>query len=370
MTRTLTVGLAFIFIIVAAVLSSTIAGSKKPAERKEVQKQDKLVKALPVKNQTITTRLEITGRLQAKQKVELFAEVGGTLLSNGNRFREGNYFKQGDTLFRIDSEEQKLNLLAQKSALMNQITLMLPDLKSDYPESFPAWESYLQKMKVDQPLAPFPKPASDRERYYISARNLNNLYYTIQSLETRMGKYTLTAPFNGAVSAANITEGTLVRIGQRLGELMNTWSYELEAAVYERDIELVKPGSKVSLQSETSDKSWEGTVARISKVIDPSTQTIKVFINVSGPDLKEGMYLSGIVKGREISNAFEIDRNLLLDQNQVYLIQDSTLSLKTVEPVYFSTSSVVVKGLQDNTLLMDQSIPDAYEGLKVGIISE
>ena len=370
MTRTLTVGLAFVFIIVAAAISFFIAGSKKPAERKPVSRQIKLVKSLPVKNQTITTQLEITGRLQAKQKVELFAEVGGTLLPNGNRFREGNYFKQGDTLFRMDNEEQKLNLLAQKSALMNQITLMLPDLKSDYPESFPAWESYLQKMKLDQPLAAFPKPASDRERYYISARNLNNLYYTIQSLEKRMEKYTITAPFNGAVSAANITEGTLVRIGQRLGELMNTWSYELEAAVYERDIELVKPGGKVELKSETSEKSWTGTVARISKVIDPSTQTIKVFINVSGPDLKEGMYLSGIIKGREINQAFEIDRNLLLDQNQLYIIQDSALKLQAVQPVYFGSGSVVIKGLAENTLLLDESIPDAYEGLKVGLLSE
>ena len=370
MNRTLSVGLAFAFVVIAVILSSAIGGMKKPAERKPVEKVTKLVKVQPVKNQTIPTELEITGRLMARQKVELFAEVGGTLLPNGNRFKEGNYFKKGEVLFKIDNEEQRLSLLAQKSALMNQITLMLPDLKTDYPNSFPNWEKYLKQMDVHAPLAALPEPLSDQERYFVSSRNLDNLYYTIKSQEKRMEKYTIIAPFNGAVSSANITEGTLVRIGQRLGELMNTYSYELEAAVLQRDIDLIKNGSQVTLFSENSDKKWKGVVARISRIIDPATQSVKVFIRVSGSDLKEGMYLSALVKGREITRAFEIDRNLLLDQNKVYLINDSALTLAEVEPVYFSTKTVIVKGLPENATLLDESLPDAYEGLKVGINQE
>lgn len=77
------------------------------------------------------------------------------------------------------------------------------------------------------------------------------------------------------------------------------------------------------------------------------------------------MYLSAIVKGRVIENAFEIDRRLLVDQNKVYLIQDSVLTLTEVQPAYFNTQSAVVKGLPDNSLLMDESLADAFDGMKV-----
>ena len=65
-----------------------------------------MVKSKTIQNEDLTTQLEITGRLLARQKIELFAEVTGTMLPNRNRFKEGNYFKKGEALLRIDKEEQ------------------------------------------------------------------------------------------------------------------------------------------------------------------------------------------------------------------------------------------------------------------------
>lgn len=370
MSRTITIGLAVGFLILSAFGASFIAAQKKPAELKSVPKITKKVRAVPVKNQTITTKLEITGRLQAARKIELFTEVGGTLLPNNNRFREGNYFNKGASLVKIDNSEQMLALLAQKSSLMNQITLMLPDLKSDYPESFPAWRTYLDSMNVNHSLKPLPEPVSDQEKYFISARNLYNLYYTIRSQEKRMTKYTVRAPFAGSVSQAMITEGTLVRAGQKLGEFMNTYAYELEASVNVGDIDLLKVGNEVSLGNENSAKVWKGKVIRISDIIDPATQTIKVFISVAGKELREGMYLSGVVTGREIPNAFEISRNLLIDQTQLYQIEDSALKLLSIKPVHFTSEKAVVTGIPDNSQILNEVVTGAYEGLKVDIYTD
>lgn len=365
MNRYATVLIALVFIVLAAFASLRIGGSKAPAKRKPIETVVKKVKSMSVKNETLTSKLEITGRLQARQKIELFTEVGGTLLPNNNRFKEGNYFKKGATLVKIDNEEQMLNLLAQKSTLMNQITLMLPDLKSDYPESFPAWEAYLRDMNVQHALNPLPEPQSDQERYFVSARNLYNLFYTIQSQEKRMEKYVIAAPFAGIISMANITEGTVVRVGQKLGEFMNSYSYELEASVNDTDIDLVKVGNQVELTSESSGKIYKGTVSRISNVIDPATQTVRVFISTAGPELKEGMYLSGTVKGRQMSDAVEIPRNLLVEQDKVYVIRDAALALMEVEPVHLTTQTAIVQGLPDGTLLLGERLAGAYEGLEV-----
>lgn len=370
MSRTITIGLAIGFLILAAGGASFIAGQKKPAEKKIVEKITKMVRVLPVKNETIATKLEITGRLQAAKKIELFTEVGGTLLPNNNRFREGNFFKKGALLVKVDNTEQMLALLAQKSSLMNQITLMLPDLKSDYPSSFPAWRDYMDNMEIAKGLAPLPEPVSDQEKYFVSARNLYNLYYNIRSQESRMKKYTVRAPFSGSISMAGITEGTLVRAGQKLGEFMNTYSYELEASVNDGDIDLLKVGNKVELSTDNSNKTWKGTVIRISNVIDPGTQTIKVFINVSGEGLREGMYMSGTVSGREVTNAFEVSRNLLVEQTNLYLIEDSVLKLQKIEPLHLTSENAIVTGIPENSILLNEVISGAYEGLKVGTYTE
>lgn len=366
MNRQISIAIGVIFLIVAAVLSNVIGGMKKPAEVIPEVKNVKMVKSLPVQNGDINTQVEITGRLFAKNKIELFTEVSGTLLPNGNRFKEGNFFKSGQVMVRIDNEEPMLNLLAQKSALMNQITLMLPDLKADYPESFGAWETYLQEMDVEQPLKALPEAVTEQEKYFVSAKNLYNLYYTIRSQEKRMEKYELKAPFSGVVSSSMITEGTLVRAGQKIGEYMNANSYELEASINEKDVDLVKVGSQVQLFDAEGKDSWKGIVARISRVIDPATQTVKVFINTSGRDLREGMYLKANVKGRAVSAATEINRNLLVDQQKVYVIQDSLLKLVNVEPVYFTTNTAIVTGIPEGSLLLNENIIGAYEGLKVG----
>lgn len=365
MNRTVSVGLAFAVIIIAAFAASAISGQKKPAERQIPERVIKQVKVLPVENETLRTEFELTGRLMAKQKVEIFAEVGGTLLPNGNRFREGNYFKKGQALLKIDNEEPKLALLAQKSALMNQITLMLPDLKSDYEESFPNWESYLNELDLNEDLPPFPEALSDREKYFVSSRNLYNLYYSIKSQESRLGKYRIPAPFAGVVSTSQINEGTLVRAGQKMGEFMNTYTYELEAAVNESEVDMLKVGSVVALSSDASRNSWKGTISRISQVVDPSTQTIKVFITTSGKGLKAGMYLTGQVKGEEVKNAFEIPRNLLIDQENLFVVEDSVLDLVPVKPVHLTTRSAIIQGLDEGTLLLGETFAGAYKGLQV-----
>ena len=364
MSRKLTIGLAIVLLILAGFGASFLGKNKPPAERTVLPAAVKQVRTLTTSPQTVASTIEVTGRLAARQRVEIFAEVGGILLS-GDRFREGNAFRKGDPMLEIDAEEARLALLAQKSSLMNQLTLMLPDLKTDYPESFPQWAAYLSQLDPAQPLPALPQPVDEREKYFISARNLYNLYYTIQSQEARLEKYVIRAPFAGVVAEASIKEGTLVRIGQKLGDFFNPYTYELEAAVPLADLEYLRTGAKVTLRSADLPGTWRGVVSRISDRIDANTQTAKVFINTTGEDLREGMYLSGAVEGRPLPDVTELPRALLLDQEAVYVVKDSLLARHPVEPVRFGTETVLVRGIPAGTTLLGQNLVGAYEGMKV-----
>jgi membrane fusion protein (multidrug efflux system) len=357
---------AGILIVVGAYLGmQQLAGLKEEAPRKANEIRTKSVAVAPVQNETLATTLEVQGQLAAFDKVDLFSEVGGLLLSTAKSFKVGTYFAKGSPMLKIDDTETRLALLAQKSTLMNAIAQLMADLKIDYPQSFPQWEAYLNNFEMEGKLPPLPEPLDEQEKRFLAARNLYTQYYNIKSQEERLSKFTIYAPFSGVLTATNVHPGTVVRVGQQLGSFMATGNYELVATVPLEDLNYIKVGNAVKLQSEDIAGSWQGRIKRISDQIDPASQTVQVFIGVSGKDLREGMYLRGDVAAKSVAAAYRLERDLLVNQNQVYELRDSTLRLREVEVVKVEPEHVILRGLPDGLLLLHEKVPGVYDGMKV-----
>jgi len=358
-------------VIGAAVLATGwfglqyMSGLKKDPPKKEIPKRIKTVEATAVSNSQVTTNLAVQGRLEAYNKIELFSEVGGAI-TTPKPFKKGTYFKKGDVVLRVDDTEPRLNIQAQKATLLNGIAAMMPDLKIDYPESFPAWEAYLSSFNVDDPIKALPTPVNQREKLFVAGRNLQSQFYNIKSQEERLSKYTLYAPFSGVLTTASINNGAVIRPGQMLGELMATGYYEMLATVPLSQLEFLKPGGTVKLYSEDIDGEWAGKVKRISDQIDPQTQTVGVYVGVTGRDLREGMYLRGEAAAKALNNVVEIDRDLLIDEREVYAVKhDTLLVLLPVTVQKFNRETVIVSGLPDGTQLLTSDVAGAYDGMRV-----
>lgn len=342
-----------------------LASLKPDPVKKEVPKRIKEVEVATISNGNIAAKLDVQGRLEAFNKIALFTEVGGAVKTS-KPFKKGTYFAKGEVMMRIDDAEARLTLQAQKATLMNSIAMMMPDLKVDYTESFPAWESYLSGFDVDAPIKALPAAATQREKLFVAGRNLYTQYYTIKSVEERLSKYTLYAPFSGVLTSADINEGAVIRPGQQLGELMATGFYEMVATVPLSQLDFLQPGGEVKLYSEDIDGAWTGKVRRIGDQIDPGTQTVNVFIGVSGKELREGMYLRGEADARMMNNVVEIDRDLLIDEGEVYVIKNDTLlSLVPVDVRKFNRETVIVSGLPNGAKLLISDVAGAYDGMRI-----
>ena len=348
----------------------------KPERAKDMKGKEKKVN-MPtvivenVKNATLPITVKATGSLVAKNRVELFAEVQGIFEQSSKAFKPGVYYSKGDLMLKIRGDENYANLLAQKSTLYNLITTSLPDLKIDHASAFPNWEKYVSEFDVEKPLAPLPKPTTDKEKVFIASKNIFTTYYNIKSLEIRQSKYVIRAPFSGVLTAADITPGTLVRQGQRLGEFISMGSYELEVAVTASLSQYLKVGKKVTVRNiGNHDKTWTGTVVRINGKVDRESQTVTVFLNVQGKDLKEGLYLEALIDAREEENVFELPRNLLVDRKALYVVKDGQLALTDIEPVYFKEKTAIVRGLNDGDKVMIKPLPGAHNGMPVKVLEE
>jgi len=165
-----------------------------------------------------------------------------------------------------------------------------------------------------------------------------------------------------------VTSGTLVRSGQKLGEFIDTDIYELEVSINSEFADLLKVGNTVALNSLNNSKAYEGKVVRVNGRIDQISQTINAYIQVKHPDLKEGMFLEAKLKAKSESDALEISRKLLVNNNAVYTVKnDSVLTLSKIKPVYFGEENVVIKGLENNDKMLAQPMPGAFDGMIVKI---
>lgn len=363
--RRLTIVLAIGILVGAFFVSKYLQVSSKPPRQAPPPTPAPQVKVMTAQNSAVSSTLDVQGALIAFDKIDLFTEVSGTLVGSDKPFKIGSYFPKGSVLIKIDETEAKLNLLAQKSTLLNSITQLMPDLKIDYTESFQQWKNYLDEFDVEKSLKPFPEALNEQEKYFIASRNLLSQYYTIQSAEERLRKFVVRAPFSGVITQTSIQPGALVRSGQKLGELMNTGNYELQVTVPLSDLAYLSKGSRVSLASRDIEGSWTGTVRRINDQVDAGTQTVKVFIAVSGKKLREGMYMLGEVNAKPIQDAISIPRDLLINQNAVYAIHNNSLELRPVEVVKVTENAAIVRGIDDGTLLLNEKLPNAFDGMQV-----
>ncbi|KXX68411.1 efflux RND transporter periplasmic adaptor subunit [Flammeovirga sp. SJP92] len=354
-------------IIIIAVFAVSALPEKEPEAPLE-GKSDLAVKVEYAKLETLHNTIEVTGKLKAKDRYEIYAEVEGRLLSSAKKFREGNYYKKGQVVLQIDKQERYMTLLADKSNFMTDLTAILPDLKEDFSESYPTWNQYLKEFDIHQPLKELPTPKTEKEKYFIAGNGIYSSYYTIKSSEEKLSKYTIYAPFNGVISKSNVEAGTAVRAGEELGEMVSLSSYELEVTAPLKDIEHFKKGSKVNLYSSELETEWTGTVIRIGSTLDANSQSVKVYIQTSGKDLKEGMFLTAKVNSTSFEDAIQIPRKLIFEENQIFIVENNKLKIQKIEVLESFRSEAIVKGVSANSAVLMTNIKNPYEGMKVQVM--
>jgi len=345
-----------------------IANSEQP--KPQAEEIVKTVFVENVKNKTVPIVITATGNLIAKNRLELYSEVQGVFRSSARDFKAGQPYKKGETLIRMDAAEYYASVQAARSEFYNLVTSLMPDLRLDFPEAFQTWEQYLTTIDINKSLPALPQVTNDKLNYFITGRGVNSSFYNIKNMEQRLGKFSIVAPFNGIVTEALVTRGTLIRSGQKLGEFIDTSSFEVQLSIGKEFSDLLEIGEKVSLSTIEGSREFTGTVSRINGRIDQATQTISVFVTVVAEGLKEGMYVQAYVDARDETDAIEIPRKLLVNESQVYIVRDSVLDLIPANPVYFSAKNVVLKGIPDGTRLLSRSIPGAYAGMKVKYLEE
>jgi len=110
-----------------------------------------------------------------------------------------------------------------------------------------------------------------------------------------LDKTRIRAPFSGVISRRYIRDGQEVTRGDRLFWITGDGPLRMGFTMPEKFINQIKKGMEVNLTtSDLPDRSYKAKVVEVSPVIDPSSGSFEVLIQVenSRTDLRPGMNAS------------------------------------------------------------------------------
>jgi membrane fusion protein (multidrug efflux system) len=267
-----------------------------------------------------------TATLEAEKETEVVAKVGGIVARI--YAEEGDFIRAGQALAKLDDEKLAVQ--------MEQAAANLKKLETEYERSVELFDGHLISAQDFQRA----KFEYESQKATCDLRKLDLKYTSIRS------------PISGVVAERMIKVGNMVVANEAVFRVTDLDPLLAVLYVPERLIGELRVGQPASLRVDAiADAEFAGTVERISPVVDPSTGTVKVTVEVHDKSmkLKPGMFARiNIVNDVHVA-AVLAPRDAIIeedDESSVFVVRDSTAYRQTVETGFVNSAHIeVLSGL-------------------------
>jgi membrane fusion protein (multidrug efflux system) len=291
-----------------------------------------------------------TAPVEAFADAQVIAKVGGEV--RDIYVEEGDDVTAGKILARLDGD--RLRFEAQQA------------------------EANLLKLQRD-----FQRNLDLKERSLISAGDFEKIQYEMEALQATANlaklelSYTeIRAPIDGVVSRRYVKVGNTIDVNAPTFQVTSLEPLVSYLHVPEREYRQIKAGQTASIAVDALQSvRFEGTVARISPVIDPLTGTFKITIEVSDASrrLKPGMFGRVSIVYDRHENALQIPRNAIIQEAgepAVFIVENDTARHQVVRTGYVEGSRIeILDGLQDGEQIVLVGQTGLKDGSKVAVIN-
>ena len=182
------------------------------------------------------------------------------------------------------------------------------------------------------------------------------------------------APFDGILGKREIAQGVLGTDSFIL-TLDDTSSIMMDIKVPEIYLNILKPGLKVDVTTDSYNEIFKGEIDVVSSRVDPSTRSVLGSIKISNPNFKliPGMLLSAKVIYNRMSSIGVPESSLLIqgDKAFVYRVNENDIAEK-VEVVIGKRNfgKVLIKnGISMNDKVIKEGLSKVRNNMKVKIIN-
>jgi membrane fusion protein (multidrug efflux system) len=297
-----------------------------------------------VQRADISTFLLNTTTLEAEREVEVLAKVSGQV--SRLLVEEGDVVRAGQALAQLDEQELLLQLRESE-------------------------------IRAQNAQSNFERTKNMFEKNLVSKENLEDVRYQNESAQAAYEtaklkvEYThIRSPIAGVVTHRLIELGQRINLNQAVFRVADFDPLRAIIHVPERDMQKVRVGQEAKIAAEAlRGKAFSGKVRMISPIVDPTSGTMKVTIDIydrSG-SLKPGMFVTTNIITETHTNALVIPKKALIlesEADQVYVYDNGIARKATLQLGFQESDRVeVLSGLNEG----DQVVTIGQEGLREGL---
>ncbi|RKX20185.1 MAG: hypothetical protein DRP35_06465 [Candidatus Zixiibacteriota bacterium] len=367
MNKSTKIIIPIIIVAIGAISMFVLFSMKEAPAKREVHVKPKIVTTEVVQLTNIETLVSGYGKVKSSQPIDLVSEVNGTLISGDSDFKPGLSFNRGDLLIKIDDRQIKLKINSQKSELMSALAQMLPEIKQEYPDDYTIWEEFFKNIKFDKNLDRLPETNNEKVKLFLSRFKVYQIYFGIKDLEIELEKHYFYALFDGSILRCNKREGSNVRMGNIIGNVVNLEDYEVEVSVSIDDVNWINNEKIITLNNKEFANKWSGKLERIGSAIDSRTQTLTIYISLDDnfkSMIPEGLFVDAEIPGKIIESAYAIPRKAVYNESYVYLIDNGKLEFRKVNIARYENSYAYIdNGLNDGDTVVVELLQGVASGM-------
>jgi membrane fusion protein (multidrug efflux system) len=215
------------------------------------------VNIMIVKDTTVRNQIDITGTIDANERVNLISQTAGNI--TGIYFNEGTKVQKGQLLVKVYNQDLQASLQQYQAQM-----ILARDINNR------------NKILLE-------KEAVSKEEYETSLSSLNSLKAQADVVRAQISRTEIRAPFSGVIGLRNVSPGGYLSPATSIATLVNIDPAKVTFSVPERYLPIIGKGSKVTFTVESSRDNFNATVYAIEPALDANSRTITVRAKAPNP---------------------------------------------------------------------------------------
>lgn len=368
--------------------ATSSADSGEPAETEEPATPVELALA---RSGEISSTISSTANLKAQREVAIAAQADGVVREV--LVEEGDVVTTGQVLCRLDDNESKIRLQSARQKLA-QAKLQLEKARirgekaevqvSNTRDEYERYQKlYAERLVSEREVAQVKYRLDELEHdLRASSSEARELIHRVEELgaeieqsELEIGRTLVTAPFSGVITARTVTLGQAVRNLDAVFRLGDFNPLQAEVFLSEREAAGIRPGQAAQLISSVgSPEGSQGRVSRISPVVDQSTGTVKVTVELARGtrELKPGAFVRVEIRTDTRSGVVLVPKRAVVEEDgerYLFVAEDETVKRVKIQSGYQNGTEVeILEGVPAGASVVVAGQGALKDGAKIRLV--
>lgn len=337
------------------------------------------VRAQTVELETISLAVTSEGNVQPRAQTQLVAQVSGEVISVAEALSSGGQFQRGDTLLELDPRDYQI-ARSRAQASLN---------RAQAERDFASEEAARVRTLYGDELASIADLQRAERTLSVAEASVSEAAAALERASIDLERTVIKAPFNGRVRSESVDIGQFLREGASIATIYDTERLEVRFPLADAQLAFLDPdyarlgsagdeAATVKLEAKFAGDMhiWEAKLTRTEGDISTRSRFLHVIAEISdttsdkGVQLPIGLFVNGIITGRDVEGLVRIPRTALRADNTVMVIDENDqLHFRDVQIFQLTSDNALISGgLDEGERISISPLQFVVEGMPVQVI--